>query len=38
MKINKYFIGSDKLAGRAAIQDAQTIKSESENLIKVEEN
>jgi hypothetical protein len=38
VNINKYFIGSDKLAGRAAIQDAQTIKSESENLIKVEEN
>ena len=38
VNINKYFIGSDKIAGRAAIQDAQTIKSESENLIKVEEN
>jgi len=38
VNINKYFIGSDKIAGRSAIQDAQTIKSESENLIKVEEN
>jgi hypothetical protein len=38
VNINKYFIGSDKIAGRSAIQDAQTIKNESENLIKVEEN
>ena len=36
ININKYFIGSDKLAGRTAIKGAHTIKSESENLIKVE--
>ena len=37
ININKYFIGSDKLAGADAVRNAGTIKSEADKLIQAEE-